>query len=87
VPPLAWRRLEYVEPIVPDGRLDVVIASGTAAMTIVNETDLVCVGFDESAIVAVKLVVPLPIGVPEISPVAAERLSPLGRPPDVMDQA
>jgi hypothetical protein len=56
-------------------------------MTSVSGTDLVCDGLDESAMVAVRLVVPLPVGVPEINPVVADRLSPLGRPPEVIDQA
>jgi hypothetical protein len=56
-------------------------------MTSVSETDLACDGFDESATAAVKVVVPLPVGVPEITPVVADKLSPLGRPPEVMDQA
>jgi hypothetical protein len=42
-------------------------------MTSVSGTDFVWEGFDESVIVAVRLVVPLPVGVPEITPVVAER--------------
>jgi hypothetical protein len=36
--------------------------------------------------VAVKLDVPLAVGVPEIRPVLEARLSPAGRLPEVMDQ-
>ena len=42
---------------------------------------------EESAIAAVKLVVPTAVGVPEIRPVVEEKLSPLGRPPAVIDHA
>jgi hypothetical protein len=86
VPPLAWREFEYVEPMAPEGRLEVVTVSGSGAMTSVSGTDFVWDGFDESDIVAVRLVVPLPVGMPEITPVEAERPSPLGSPPEVMDQ-
>jgi hypothetical protein len=87
IPPVACRRFAYVEPMVPDGRLEVVIPSGVGATTSESETVLVCEGFDESAIAAVKLVMLTAVGVPEISPVVAERLTPLGSPPAVMDQA
>jgi hypothetical protein len=36
---------------------------------------------------AVKLKVPLAVGVPETAPVVAPRLRPLGRLPEVTDQA
>lgn len=56
------------------------------AMTSENAADLVCAGFSPSATVAVKLVVPMAVGVPEMMPVVAPRLSPAGRLPAVMDQ-
>jgi hypothetical protein len=50
-------------------------------MTSEKAVDLVCVGLPESATVAVKLNVPLAVGVPEMIPVVAARLSPVGRLP------
>ncbi len=38
-----------------------------------------------SLTVAVKLAVPLAVGVPEITPVVAAKVSPAGRPPDAID--
>src|ERR1700744_2553587 len=73
--------------MVPDGRLDVTMPSEVGAMKRVSGTDFVCAGLEESATAAVKLVVPTAVGVPEISPVDAEKLSPLGRPPAVIDHA
>lgn len=73
--------------MVPEARFEVVIASGRGATASVSETDFVCEGLDESASVAVKFVLPIAMGVPEISPVDADRLSPFGRPPEVIDHA
>jgi hypothetical protein len=44
-----------------------------------------CGGFPASVTVAVKLDVPLAVGVPEIAPLA-DRLRPAGRLPEVIDQ-
>lgn len=88
MPPFAARPVEYATPCVPEGRLDVVIArAALGATTIERLTDLVCAGLSASATVAVKLDVPLVVGVPEIKPVLEDRLSPAGRLPEVMDQA
>jgi len=46
---------------------------------------LVCAGLAESETVAVKSKVPLAVGVPETTPVAAPRLRPDGRLPVVTD--
>jgi hypothetical protein len=46
-----------------------------------------CAGFAESATAIVKLYVPLAVGVPDITPLDADRPSPDGRLPDVIDQA
>lgn len=89
VPPVAARPLEYADPCVAEGRLDVLIARAdddAAAMAIERLTDLVCAGLPESVTVAVKLEVPVEVGVPEIRPVLDARLSPAGRLPDVTDQ-
>jgi hypothetical protein len=71
---------------VPEGKDVVVITSAGGAMTSETDVDVVCVGLEESATVAVKLKVPLAEGVPEIRPVLAARLSPAGRLPEVIDQ-
>jgi hypothetical protein len=48
-------------------------------------TDFVWVGLPLSVTVAVKAKVPLAVGVPEITPVPAARVSPAGRLPLVID--
>ena len=63
-----------------------VIANPTGEMTSEREIDLVCAGLPASATVAVKLNVPVAVGVPEIIPVVAARLRPVGRLPEVKDQ-
>jgi hypothetical protein len=82
VPPLACTRFEYVVPLTPDGKDDVVIASGNGVTASVKVTDFVCIGVDESATLKVKLVELLVVGCPEMIPDAA-RLSPYGRLPEV----
>ena len=62
------------------------IARVAGAMASDTTTDLVCAGLPPSAIVAVKLAVPIAVGVPEIIPVAEARLSPAGRLPALIDQ-
>jgi hypothetical protein len=70
----------------PGSEAEIVNAEGAeAATTIERATDLVCAGLPASVTVAVKLEVPLAVGVPEIEP-DDERLSPAGRLPAVMDQ-
>ena len=73
------RLMEWVE-----GCLDQLAAAG--ATTIERLADFVCAGFPASVTVAVKLNVPVAVGVPEIRPVLEARLSPPGRLPDVTDQ-
>ena len=63
----------------------VAITSAGGAITSETEIDALCVGFEESATVAVKLKVPLALGVPKIRPVLAARLRPAGRVPEVID--
>jgi hypothetical protein len=48
--------------------------------------DFVWTGAPLSLTVAVKLDVPLVVGVPEMMPVVAASVSPAGRLPEVMDQ-
>jgi hypothetical protein len=87
VPPLACRRFEYVVPLVPEGRVDVVKARGTGATTSERVTGWLCAGVEESTTLKVKLVVLLAVGVPAMIPVVVARLSPLGRVPLVVDHA
>jgi hypothetical protein len=45
-----------------------------------------CAGFSASVTVAVKLDVPLAVGVPETIPVAVASVNPAGKLPEVIDQ-
>lgn len=63
-----------------------VIAKPTGEITSEKESDLVCAGLPASATVTVKLNVPVAVGVPEMTPVVAARLRPVGRLPEVKDQ-
>jgi hypothetical protein len=56
-----------------------------AAITIEVATDCVCAGLPLSVTVAVKLKTPLTVGVPEIIPVVAAKVSPDGMLPEVID--
>jgi hypothetical protein len=65
----------------------IVNAGGAAeATTIESWTDFVCAGLSASVTVAVKLLVPLAVGVPVIRLVAEASMTPAGRLPEVMDQ-
>ena len=55
------------------------------ATVITRTTDCVCTNLPLSLTVATNLKPPLVWGVPEMAPVEAERLSPGGKLPDVMD--
>ena len=69
--------------MVPDGNVEVVRVNGFDATTSVIAVDFVCAGLLLSFTVAVKLKVPLTVGVPEITPLV--RLTPDGRLPEVID--
>ena len=69
-----------------EGSEVVVIVSEGAATVIDIASDWDCSGLPLSLTVAVKVNVPLAVGVPEITPLPAARLIPVGRPPFVMDQ-
>ena len=89
MPPLAASVVEYVFPVCPDGTELVVTCTGvTAAATVrVSAFVAVCaVGEVESVTLAVKLKVPDAVGVPEIAPVAADRVRPAGNAPELMLQ-
>jgi hypothetical protein len=62
-----------------------VIVRAVDATTIESVADLVCAGLPASVTVAVKLNVPLAVGVPEIRPVDEASERPAGRLPDVID--
>jgi hypothetical protein len=83
VPPLACSRFEYLVPLTPEGKDDVVTVRAKGATTSVRVTDFVCgAGLDESVTVKVKLLELLVVGWPEMIPVDAARLSPAGRLPE-----
>ena len=63
------------------------IAREAGVTTSEKLADLVRAGLSASATVAVKLNVPVTVGVPEITPEVPARVSPEGRAPDVTDQA
>jgi ABC-type thiamin/hydroxymethylpyrimidine transport system permease subunit len=86
VPPLACSVCEYAVPSVPEANVDEVIVSCVAPMVIDVAADLVCAGLLLSLTVTVKLDVPFAVGVPEIAPLPAARVSPAGRLPEVTDQ-
>lgn len=60
----------------------------SVAGAMVSETvaDLLCAGLAASETVAVKVKLPLAVGVPETTPVVEPRVSPAGRAPAVTDQ-
>jgi len=61
------------------------MTSGDGATAIVVEADAVWAGLPLSATVAVKVEVPLAVGVPEIVPVDDDRVNPTGNLPEVID--
>lgn len=69
----------------PEGREELVIARVGEATISDRLTDLDWTGELVSLTDAVKLKVPLAVGVPEIKPVDAARLKPAGREPEVID--
>jgi hypothetical protein len=89
VPPPACSELEYEVPFVPEPRLvveTVSVEGGAAAIAIESFTDWLCAaGLPPSLSNTVKLLVPVAVGVPEISPVAGARVRPAGRLPDEID--
>lgn len=88
MPPDADIGLEYAVFAVPAGSVALIVNDGGAgaAMTSDRVIDLLCTELDESVTVKVKLVVLLAVGLPEMIPVDAARLSALGSVPLVRDQ-
>ncbi len=65
--------------------VDVIVRAG--GVTVIDiARDCVCAGLPLSLTVTVKVNVPLAVGVPEITPLPAARLTPVGRVPFVTDQ-
>jgi hypothetical protein len=85
VPPLALRAVEKGVPEIPEGSVEDAIASWIAATTTDVAADVVWAGLLLSLTFAVKLNVPLAVGVPEITPVPLARLNPAGRLPEPID--
>jgi hypothetical protein len=87
VPPLACSVVEKATPLVPEDCDGEVTISALAPITIEVAAELVCAGLPLSLTANVKLDLefPTPVGVPEITPVEAARVSPAGRLPAVTD--
>jgi hypothetical protein len=85
VPPVADIWLEYAVLAVPETSEAEIVNAGGATTSERLLTDLVCAGLDESVTVKDRLVVPLAVGVPEMTPVVLSKARPGGRLP-VMDQ-
>ena len=84
VPPLACTVVEYAVPLVPPGS-DVVVTKGGCAVVATKMLNvLVAVLFAASFTCTVNETVPAVVGVPEITPVGAAKLSPAGRAPVLM---
>jgi hypothetical protein len=71
---------------VAEGKDVVAIESGGAAITSEIVDEVVWIGLDASLTVTVIGKLPFAVGVPEMRPVLAARLSPVGRLPEVIDQ-
>ena len=69
----------------PAASVEDVIASTFGAIAIDVATDFVCTGLPLSLTATVKLKVPLVVGVPEITPLEAARVSPAGKLPALID--
>ena len=74
--------------VTPEGKVDEVIVSGGVAAVTVKEmlAVAVCCTALESVTMTEIRKLPLAVGVPEMMPVLALRLSPAGRLPEVIDQ-
>jgi hypothetical protein len=70
---------------VPDANVEVVMVSCVDVIVIDRGTDFVWAGLLLSVTVAVKAKVPVTVGVPEIAPLPAARVKPVGRLPLAID--
>jgi hypothetical protein len=75
----------YATPTCPAETEAVVICTGIGAVPTVSENVFVadCAGVAESVTFAMKLNVPVAVGVPEIVPVAADSVKPAGSAPEL----
>lgn len=86
-PPVAAKVALYALPCCPLGKELVLMLTDAAATTTLSACVAVsAVGFVESVTFTVKLKVPEALGVPEIAPLEAFKLRPVGREPEVMLQ-
>ena len=84
MPPLAASVAEYAEPTAPFGRVVVVIVRDAgAAIVMVNVFVALCA---PAVTCAVKVKVPVVVGVPVMAPVLAFSVKPAGRDPEASDQ-
>src|SRR5215470_9129944 len=86
VPPVAVKVCEYATPCWPFDNEPVVIASPAAAIVIESALVFETVGDSESVTCTVKFVVPVPVGVPLMTPVEALMAKPAGSEPTEIDQ-
>jgi hypothetical protein len=89
VPPVALREELYDAFVIPADKLVVLIASGAPAATRERARLVAAVWAGEPASLTATpkdKLLPLTVGVPEITPVAGARLSPAGSAPVVIDQ-
>jgi hypothetical protein len=86
VPPVALSVALYELPFLPAARLVVVTDNVlVAALTVIDScADAVCAGDPLSFTATVNVAVPLPVGVPEITP-PLESVNPAGKLPDASD--
>jgi hypothetical protein len=82
LPPVAPSDWLYGAPVVPTGNEETVICSGGLLTTMVSAW--VSVALEESVTCAVKLKLPVALGVPVMAP-AVDKVSPPGRDPMVFD--
>jgi hypothetical protein len=75
----------YAVPTVAGGSRALTVKAVGGAMTMDSEAEVTCEGFPASLTEAVKLNMPLAVGVPEMTPVPGAMLSPVGR-PETTDQ-
>ncbi len=90
VPPVAVSVALYAVPCVAGGKDVVVMEIGPpppAALTVILSgiAAVVAGGVELSTAFTVKLLVPVALGVPEIAPVAGDKLSPVGSEPLAID--
>lgn len=82
---MASKVCEYPAPAVTAGRAEDVMIRGFGMTTTAEFDATDWVGLPLSVTLAVKVAVPLEVGVPAIVPVEGTRLSPAGKLPDAMD--